>query len=527
MTRMDPAGPTTKTRRPLWRAALAAWALLSALSAVWALATPISASPDEPAHIVRAASVARGEFVGRPSPDGHVVVVPEYIAQTQRATCFAFHPKVTGNCPVAVPADPGALTTSTTTAGLYNPLYYMLVGWPTLLFHNDAGIYAMRIVSGILASLFAALAFGVLWQLHRRRLAVLGFAVAITPMALFLNASVNPNGVEATATLAVFVGVLAVVMDRDPSLLWRRAAIVAAAGAVAVNARGLSPVWVLVAALLPFALVNGKDLLAVLRRPAVLTAVGIILLGTVAALGWTLGSNSLLNAVDNPDQTPQHFDGVGTNPASGFFITIARTIEFSHGLIGLFGWLDTPAPPEVFFVWTAVIGVLLFAAFSLLRSRALVFAGLLLAAFLLLPPIIQGFYITGGGMIWQGRYNLPLFLCLIVGLATVVGDRVALPFASASWRRFSWIAVIALGLAQFYAFENTLRRYSVGEGGSLKDFLLGRSPWAPPGGAVLLLVVFLALCALGAWLTLRVATRRSEEPIAEPAPVTQAAAGLG
>ncbi|MFK3671626.1 DUF2142 domain-containing protein [Leifsonia aquatica] len=524
---MDAAATSPMTRpRPFWRAVLVVWALLSALSAVWALATPISASPDEPAHIVRAASVARGQFVGHPSPEGHVVTVPEYIAQTQRSTCFAFHPKVTANCSVSRPADPGALTTSTTTAGLYNPLYYVAVGWPTLLFHDDAGIYAMRIVSAILACLFAALAFGMLWQLPRRRLPVLGFAVAVTPMALFLNASVNPNGMEATATLAVFTGVLAVVMDRDPSLLWKRALIVGVSGAVAVNARGLSPVWVLLAALLPFALLGTKELGAMLRRPAVLTAVGVILLGTVAALGWTLGSNSLLNAVDNPDQTPQHFDGVGTNPASGFFITIARTVEFSHGLIGLFGWLDTPAPPEVFFVWTAVIGVLLFAAFALLRSRALLLAVLLLAAFLLMPPLIQGLYITGGGMVWQGRYNLPLFLCLIVGLSALIGDRVAVPVASTAWRRFSWIAVISLAAAQFYAFENTLRRYTVGDGGSLKQFLVGDSPWAPPGGSLTLLVIFAALCVAGAWLTLREASARLERS-SEPLPVTQAAAGLG
>ncbi len=498
-----------RTPRPIARAPwsttrvfLVFWALLSALSAVWALATPVSGSPDEPAHIVRAASVVRGELVGTPSRDGHVVTVPRYIADTQRETCFAFHPRVTANCPFHDDRDPAGLTTGTTTAGLYNPLYYYAVGWPSLLFGTDAGIYAMRIVSGILSSLFAALALLVLWRRNASPFLVLGFAIAVTPLVLFLDASVNPNGLEATATLAVFAGVLSIVRAPAGAPIGRAAAVVAVSGFIAVNARGLSPLWVLLALALPLVLLNGRSFLALLRRRAVWITAAVIVLGTVAAAGWTLGSNSLLNAVDNPDSTPQHFAGVGVNPLSGFFITLERTVEYAHGVIGLFGWLDTPAPPEVFFVWTALIGSLLLAAFALLRSRRLLLAGLLLGCFVLLPPIIQGVYITGGGVIWQGRYNLPLFLCLIVGFAVLLGERVVFSARATAWRRLAWIVVVAIAAGQFYAFENTLRRYAVGDGGSLKAFLLGTSPWAPPGGVLLLLLLFAALAAGGAWLAL-------------------------
>ena len=208
---------STGERPRIWRAFLVVWLLLSALCAGWAVATPIGASPDEPAHIVKAASVARGQFIGTPSADGHRVTVPAYVARTQDDTCFAFHQERAAACGLAPLTDPGALTTSYTTAGLYNPVYYLLVGWPTLLLHDTSGIYAMRIVSGIVTALFAALAFALLWGLRRRAIPVLGFAVAVTPMLLFLGGSVNPNGVEATATLAVFVGILAAVLDPWPA----------------------------------------------------------------------------------------------------------------------------------------------------------------------------------------------------------------------------------------------------------------------------------------------------------------------
>src|SRR6059058_2800527 len=39
--------------------------LVAVLTGVWGLATPLFANADEPAHVVRAASVARGELVGK------------------------------------------------------------------------------------------------------------------------------------------------------------------------------------------------------------------------------------------------------------------------------------------------------------------------------------------------------------------------------------------------------------------------------------------------------------------------------
>ncbi len=502
--------------RSPWRVFLVVWVLLSALSAVWALATPIGASPDEPAHIVRAASVVRGELIGTPSKEGNQVLVPAYIAQTQHETCFAYHPERVGTCHLPPLAHPYATTWSHTTAGLYNPLYYAAVGWPTLLIHDTPAIYVMRIVSGILTSLFAALAFAVLWRLPRRGVLVLGFSVAMTPMLLFLDGSVNPNGIEATGTLAVFAGMIAIVLNPDRSLLLGRAMLVMAAGIVAVNARGLSPLWVLLAVALPLLLVPLRDVLALLRRPAVLLAAGGLALGTIAALAWTVGTNSLLNAVQNPDQTPQSYPGVGTNPLSGFYITIVRTVEYLHGVIGVFGWLDTPAPPEVFFIWFGLMGIVLMAALVFLRSRALVFAGSLLAAYVIAPPVIQGVYITGGGIIWQGRYAMPIFLCVIVGLAVVLADRFPVVWSATAWRRLTWISLIVVAFGQFYSFESTLRRYSVTPIGSLKQFLFGTPPWSPPGGVLLSLVLFAALLGIASVVVFR-AVRRVDAVVTEEA----------
>ncbi|MDR6612404.1 DUF2142 domain-containing protein [Leifsonia sp. 1010] len=507
---------TATAPRPAFpvRAFLVSWALLTALCLCWGFATPISGSPDEPAHIVRAASVVRGEWVGPASSTGNIVTVPAYIARSQAVTCFAFNPAVDADCGVAEPADPDADVRSTTSAGLYNPLYYLAVGWPTLLIHDTGGIYAMRAVSALLTALFLALAFAITTTLPQRRLAMLSYALAITPMMLFLGGTVNPNTLEAAATLAVFVAMLSIVLDVRSLRLRSDLVVVAAGIAVGVNARGLSPLWLLVAIGAPLVLIPRTRFLALVRRRATLVAIAVSALFVVGALAWTLGSNSLANAIAKPEEA-LHFPGVGASPVTGFLRVFTGTVGYGQGLIGLFGWLDTPAPDVVIYVYGAGIAALVVSALLVLRGRRLLALAILVAAFLLFPAIVQAVYIHGGGLIWQGRYNLPLFLCLVVGAAALLGPRAELIGATTFRRLILLVAAVGVG-AQWWAFEATLRRYSVGGNGTLKLFLLGGAPWTPPGGNLLWLgLMGVVLVASGVLLTASVWPR-------DPRPLTPA-----
>ncbi|MFP3464436.1 DUF2142 domain-containing protein [Leifsonia sp. SIMBA_070] len=509
----------TSGRRPGTpvRAFFAAWAVFAILGAVWAWATPPSASPDEPAHIVRAASVVRGELFGDPSAWGNLVHVPQYVADAHRTTCYAFRPSVPAACPLPAGEDPAATVVAPTSAGLYNPLYYALVGWPSLLFHDAGGLVAMRIASAVLTALFAALAFAVVSSLRERRLPILAFGVAATPMLIFLSGTVNPSAVEATATLAVFCGMLAVTLSPDPARLRGRAAVVAVSAVVAVNARGLSPLWVLAALVVPLLLARRGAILQLLRTPAVLVAVATVVAGTIAAVGWTLGTNSLANAIAHPDDALQ-FPGVGASPVTGFQRVLLGTVGYSQGLVGLFGWLDTPAPDGVLYAWGVAIGALALGALLVLRGRRLLVAAVLVAAFLLLPAIVQAVYIHGGGMIWQGRYNLPLFLCLVIGLAALLGGDA---FRSRhTWLRLRILVVAGAAIGQLWAFETVLRRYAVGSGGSFRTFLFGSPAWTPPGGIVTVLIVATVVYAGAAVLLFRAT---ASEPIR--AQVRRVAAG--
>jgi hypothetical protein len=479
-------------RLRFWAVFLGSWALLSMLAGLWALATPIGAAPDEPAHLIKAASVVRGQFIGKPSRVGTVVQVPLYIAYTQAQTCYAFAPQESAACIPKVPGDGSIVVDAVTSAGLYNPVYYALVGWPSLVLHDDKGIFAMRAASAIVTTLFLALSFALLSRWRNRALPAVGFLAAVTPMVLFLAGSVNPNSLEIAATLAAFVAMLSIVRD-EPVPLRLSASILLVAAAVAANMRGLSLLWLALALLAPLALTGRTRLGYLLRRRAVQIAIAGTALAVAAAAVWLVASNSLGAGNDSLPSTP----GIGTPPLFGFAWTLFSTFDYAQGIVGIFGWLDTPAPAFVYFVWALIGGGLVGLALVLLRGRALALALILTGAVLLLPPVLQGIYIQRGGIIWQGRYILPLFVCAVLTAAALLSDRVVLSRRDASCLL---IGVVGLwGFAQFQSFATALRRYAVGYGAGWLDL---RNPeWTPPGGVFTVLVGFgLVVVATGLFI---------------------------
>jgi hypothetical protein len=479
---------------------LTAWLLLSALSVLWALATPISAAPDEPAHFVKAASVARGQLVGEPSAAGSVVQVPRYVAFTSARSCYAFQSELPADCAPVAPEGPDDLVDAATTAGLYNPVYYAVVGWPSLLFSGDVGLYAMRIVSALFSSAFLAIAFLQLRSISRGLIPTLAFAVAVTPMVLFLDSSVNPNSIETTAVLATFTTMLAVVLRPDAAALPMRAGVLAASAFFAVNSRGLSPLWVVIALAAPLLLADRAILRDLVHSRAVRIAAACVLAAAVIAVAWTLGTNSL-GGVFIDGGAPVAPD-VGTSPVTGFLYVLFGTFGYAQGLIGVFGWLDTPSPQVVYFVWAAFVGGLALIGGVVTRGRRRLLVILMLAALVLIPPILQGIYITRGGLIWQGRYILPLFVCLIVALGVLIAERLGGTLSDGDARALAIIVLSAWGLSHAYAFATALRRYAVGYSGDIGTMLIAPS-WSPPLGVAPLLVVFTAVLAAGCVVLVR------------------------
>ncbi|MBC7760640.1 MAG: DUF2142 domain-containing protein [Candidatus Saccharibacteria bacterium] len=471
------------------QAFVVSWVLLSLISLLWSIATPIAASPDEPAHAVKAAAVVRGEFLGPLASFGSYVDVPRYVAWTSSQACYARQPAVSADCIPDVKGNPFTTILTTTTAGQYNPIYYILVGWPSLLFRDSTGIFAMRFVSGILSSLFLALGVMMISTWRRRAVPLAAYAIALTPMFFFLNGAVNPNTLEIAGTLATFVGMLSIVLHPDRSLLVSRAVVVIVAASLAVNSRGLSFVWIAVALFAPLVFCSRQELFGLLKTRVVRLAIGVIGIATAIALIWIPVAAAL--SVPSPDagSVPAPvYPLTGASPLTGFTIMISQLPSQVNEMVGYFGWIDTAAPQGVYAIWFMLMGSLVVAALIVLRGRAAIFALILGGAFVLLPALAQASYIRTGGFIWQGRYTLPLFVMLLFGIGAAL-TRVEVKLPTFSSRRLMLVALVAWGIGQIVCFVVVLRRYAVGVGESYLSFITDPK-WQPPGGLVAVLVLF-------------------------------------
>ncbi|MFB2599276.1 DUF2142 domain-containing protein [Herbiconiux sp. P17] len=520
-----PADAPVAPRRTVWTSLLLPWLLLALLGSLWALATPIGGSPDEPAHVVKAASVVRGELLPASMVErGGVLHVPNAFAFEYSQGCFAFFADTPASCAPPLTGDPSELVETYSSASLYNPLYYWLVGWPSLALPDLSGIYAMRIMSAVLTSFFLAVCFWVIGSWRSRRLPTLGVLIGITPIVTYLMGTVNPNALEFTAGLALFAGMLSIVLHPNERLLGGRLALVVISAALVSNTRGISPLWVAVLLVLPLLLLTGRQLGGLLRRPGVIVSILLIAITALVSGWWTLQSNSLGTGPNTGPEVVPTNNGVGLSPIEGFFGLIGDFYGQLRQMVGILGWLDTTLHPVVYYVAYAMFALLVLGVVIFVRGRKLVFVIAMGLAFFFLPPLVQAAYVTKGGFVWQGRYTLILLMTLLLGMAACIAasDRFL------RWRRSAVPLLVVAILASAgwvyttaYAFATTMRRMA---SGYKTDWpaMLEPGAWVPPLGAFPLIGLF-TLTSIGFALYVVIGGRDRRPAPVPPEPIPAAA----
>jgi hypothetical protein len=467
---------TNRIGRSTWLSGLLLFAGLFLLSGTWAFSTPLSASPDEPAHIIKAAAVVRGELIGEPTDRSGFtkVTVPAGVAKAWSWTCPAYHPETSAVCMGTIGGGDSTPTQVETSAGLYNPLYYMLVGWPTLITsHSFAAVFSMRLLTALLCSALFTVAVGALFLL--RRSAITGFAAlaVVTPTTLFLSGSVNPNAVEIAAGSALLALLLLLVRGPVLSRPGVALSLVAVSGVLLANARGLSPLWMALAAVIALVAAEPGRVRQLFRRASAWIVLVVLALGAGFATVWILATNTLANLGE--------FQGKGISPALAF-VTMLIDKSVDPGMIALFGWLDTPAPGYVYVVWSFLALGSVVAAIVVARGRLLAAVLIAVAGFFLVPAVVQAISVQRTGYIWQGRYSLVAyaFVMVVCAVAIALSERSRLSVPPALTMRAVILVGALVAVAQALPIATTLRRYAVGIDGSWFSFVL-RPSWHAPG----------------------------------------------
>ncbi|MCU1624115.1 MAG: hypothetical protein JWL79_2960 [Frankiales bacterium] len=445
--------------------------LLLSLIGLWELATPLLAAPDEPQHLVKAAAVARGQWLGRGDPIGprtHVSLPAGFGELGRYPRCFAFRPRRPASCAPQVTSHAGPLVDVTTTAGRYPPAYYGLVGLPTRAVTGIASDRAARVLSGLLCALLLAAA--ITWAAGD--LLALAVPVLVTPMVLFLGAVVNPSGVEVAAAAATWVGLLRLVHGVGPVPRTRLIGVTSAAAALAL-ARPISPLWLVLIPLTVAFSAPRPRLRELVRQRSVQLAGAVLFVVAVAQTAWVILAQST-----RLSGRPVHVSRFG---ALRRLLTARHVGHLSTQLVGRFGWLDTGAPRVSVALWAGLAVVMLVIGVMAGRRRLrIAFVGALCLG-ILVPAAVEASSFPRIGYWWQGRYSLPYLVGL--PLLAVVGRSLG----HLRTRLLAAVVAVAVVVAQLDAFASALARYTVGVG---HGWGLGRVSWHPPLPPVTLVIAF-------------------------------------
>jgi len=536
-----------------------ATALFFGLCAVWSLATPIGAANDEGSQVIKAVSVVRGEILGTPLtaatarslPKGQIgvfkmcevyvnqyhriaainadaasrcsapftiVTVPQSFSTLPPSEACNSLPLIPDECPTHLDGSKRPVK-AITYVGRYPPLYYAVVGLPSLVSASDTAIYGMRLVSGLLTAVLLGLSIALVTTWSSRRLLLLAVTVAATPMLLVVGSTVNPSGLEMSAALCTWTGLLILVLEHaerpPPGLV----ALCTATSAVMALCRSLSPFWlvlivVFVAALRPAAIRSlGAD-----RRVqigSVVVAVAIVVAGvyvlwakslTVLPVGVIVLPNTLLKAVE---------------------LALGHTGLLISQFAGAFGWEFVNPPLAGIALLTTAVGALVLGGIVTGARREVVVLAALIVTALVLPLLIVVSQADKDGIVWQARDGFPLYCGVILVAGAIARAPMGQPRAGQSSagnrvvRRLTVIVAVCVAGSQLADLLWAIRRYNVGLWGPLNVFAKVPGGYSPSVPTALLVVASLGLCAAYGWWIVRRSARMASAGIALPQQVAE------
>ncbi|NNN09491.1 MAG: DUF2142 domain-containing protein [Acidimicrobiaceae bacterium] len=473
--------------------------------ASWSFASPLVASPDEQAHLLRAYALDHGQLGSATTPPSKVnenVVVPTSLYYSAiYPICWQMKEQIPATCSKPWPTSSAPQTISIY-VDHYPPLYYLFVGTATYISHQVSGIYMMRLISSLMGALMLAIAAYAIARWSKRRALFLGIYIALVPEAYFLSSSVNPSGFEIMTSICLWTLVAIFALEQRDDPPHQLVVLLASIACIDVLIRGLSPLWVALAGLTLIFLSGPRKLFELFkrRRDLQIAAGGVVVAALLAAL-WIF-TQGTLNILPVGAAVPKNDSTLAV-----LHIVAASIQGWLREMIGILGWLDTPLPNIVYQSWnTIVIGALVLALVrGNWRERTTVVA--LSALTILIPLGLVTRQAKILGVVWQGRDGMPLAVGAVIMAVAVLGApprrraRRAVERISRATRqlisRYTLIGVVAvLGLANMYSFYINLRRYAVGRYGP-RFFFLHSQGWSPPTGQLLTLVVYaLATTAL-------------------------------
>jgi hypothetical protein len=429
----------------------------------WAQSNPPFAAPDEPDHYLRAIAVAGGAV--RASEE---VRVPAGLWSEQVLACNKHQPTRTARCLDAV-RPTATRVGADSRAGNYPPVFYALPGFAVRASSTptSANVTARLVVALTSAFVLAAAAL-LLWDARARLVSVIGLVVAVTPMVMFVSATLSSSALEVSAGIAFLASLVRLTRGPTLTLAW---AATATFGSLLILSRSAGVLWAALGAILIVALVGigtASNLARSSRRAAQFTA-GALVAAAAANRLWEHAYGSDVTQV-GPLSTPWY---------SRIPEAVGEFGRLASEWVGVFGWLDSYMPVSAHLAWFLMIAAIAALALTLgeTRERLTLVAAMVLSV--VLAIVVSATFASGdfgGGA--QARHFLPVLVSIPLLSGEVVDrnrDRIARPTILA----VTTITVIAAIIHAVALYANA-RRHAVGADGPW--LFASSAEWTPPLG---------------------------------------------
>ncbi len=472
-------------------------ASLLALGAAWLMATPPGSAPDEGAHYVKALGAGGGDMRGSPpvanaaqrrallradpaAAEAFLRAANSRAARWQARTrrqfrlprelvastfgCTTASRETTGACTDGLQA-PVVTTDVPTYVGTYQPYVYVPTG--VVMRAAAEPRDALRLgrlvtLAGCLALLLAAL--WLLWSSAGPRTSLLGFALAVSPMVVFVASVLAPTGPEVAGAVCFAAALLRLARDEPPPRgLW---VALAAGGAALAASRALGPAFAVLILGAVLLLAGPRKVWPKIKAGGAKAAIAF----AVVAIAGLAGAIWEFAVQPRPEPS-------GESLLEALAPSLSHLPKLTLQAIGIFGSADSSMPWTGYALWLAALLVLGGAALAVGQRRdrlsVLGLAGGLLAVVIGMSLV----YREIGPL--QGRYALPVLVLLPLWLGEVLHrNRELLPPSTQRHLAGGLLGIVAL--VQAVAWLSNAHRFAVGQGGSW-SFLTGDG-WAPPPG---------------------------------------------
>ncbi len=456
--------------------------LLTTLS----LSTPLLSGPDEPAAVIHAAGVARGQLVGVPQRDPSrnntfvgspftAIKLPHTFDQViSYANCYAMAKNASAACAKFYGTPQKGSGYLVTYQGRYPPFYYFLVGLPTYLPMGSLTLYTLRIFSDLISAAFMASAIQAALELKKNRKYVLmGLALSITPTFLLLQSVFGSSSFESAAALCFWSSALRLVSE--PGSAGRRQVIRTGLSLCCfILARPDSPLWAGLASAAILLSIGNKNSLKLLYKNSLVRLWSVL---SIACVGITLTWDKLEQATNVLGYSyPPPYNWV-----SIFKYTFNRSLVYSAQQIGSYGERE---PTLAIFLFVMLALVLIYAAFVTSTIKGKVIISVLGLMFWALPVVGSALIFPKDGFIWQGRYSLSFSLGFLMVCGYLMNssksDKLQRLQTLATSKRGTFAFALTLSLIVFLDIFLIMYMYMNGPLASISVGGVVNSSWKPP-----------------------------------------------